>query len=84
MVLFGAFVIFLCTKKKEEKKLFQNDLNECIFVYVHGGKKRRYRSVNSQETSSVLVKAGKVSVWWPFCVLVYFYSHFFVLYFIFN
>lgn len=39
MVLFGAFVIFLCTKKKEEKKLFQNDLNECIFVYVHGEKK---------------------------------------------
>lgn len=30
----GAFCNFLCTKKK--KKKFQNDLNECIFVYVHG------------------------------------------------
>lgn len=28
----GAFCNFLCTKKK----MFQNDLNECIFVYVHG------------------------------------------------
>lgn len=36
MVLFGAFCNFLCTRKKKKKKnLFQNDLNECIFVYVH-------------------------------------------------
>lgn len=34
MVLFGAFCNFLCTKKRK-KNLFQNDLNECIFVYVH-------------------------------------------------
>lgn len=33
MVLFGDFCNFLCIrKKKKKKKLFQNDLNECIFV----------------------------------------------------
>lgn len=36
MVLFEAFCNFFVRKKKQErKKMFQNDLNECIFVYVH-------------------------------------------------
>lgn len=56
MVLFGAFVIFLCTKKKEEKKLFQNDLNECIFVYVHGEKKK---AIQKCEQSRDVFSAGK-------------------------
>lgn len=34
MVLFGDFCNFLCIKKTKKKKLFQNDLNECIFVDV--------------------------------------------------
>lgn len=84
MVLFGAFVIFFVYKKKGRKKTVPKWLEWMYFCLCTWRKKRRYRSVNSQETSSVLVKAGKVSVWWPFCVLVYFYSHFFVLNFIFN
>lgn len=44
MVLFGAFCNFCVQKRK--KNLFQNDLNECIFVYVHGKDAIR-RSVNS-------------------------------------
>lgn len=57
------FVIFVY--KREEKKLFQNDLNECIFVYVHE-KDAIQRSMNSSGEDG---EGGESwCVWWPFCV----------------
>lgn len=76
MVLFGAFCNF-CVQKKE-KKLFQNDLNECIFVYVHG---KRSDAEVWTGTSSVLEKTGKSVCLVAFCVFFFCLSFFFNFYF---
>ncbi|MEQ2301931.1 hypothetical protein AMECASPLE_001208 [Ameca splendens] len=63
------FVIFVY---KREKKLFQNDLNECIFVYVHE-KDAIQRSVKSSgEDGEVTVSDGlSVSFSVVFCVFIF-------------
>lgn len=82
MVLFGAFCNFLCTKKIR-KKLFQNDLNECIFVYVH-----EKEAIQKCEQGRLLcwIRRESSCVWWPsvsfvcFCFILFFFVfHFFLL-----
>lgn len=51
MVLLELFVIFVY---KKEKKTVPNDLNECIFVYVHG----------QRSETEVWAGTGHL-VWWP-------------------
>ncbi len=85
MVLFGAFCNFCVQKKK--KKLFQNDLNECIFVYVH----EKWSDTEVWTgTSSVLEKTGKLVCLVAFCVfffcfvfflIIFVFFHFFYFYF---
>lgn len=74
MVLFGAFCNFLCTKKIR-KKLFQNDLNECIFVYVH-----EKEAIQKCEQGRLLcwIKTGKLVCLVAFCVFRLFLFLFFL------
>lgn len=71
------FVIFVY--KREEKKLFQNDLNECIFVYVHE-KDAIQRSVNSSGKGGEAGVSGGLSVSFSVGFFVFLYSVLFFYY----
>lgn len=78
MVLFGAFCNFCVQKKK--KKLFQNDLNECIFVYVHESE-----AIRTCDPGRLLCwkRRESLCVWWPsmsFSFGFFFVFHFFLIF----
>lgn len=64
----GAFCNFLCTKK-----MFQNDLNECIFVYVHGNE-----AIQKREQGRVCwIRWERCCVWRPSVSFLFVCSYFY-------
>lgn len=57
--------------------MFQNDLNECIFVYVHGNR----RDTEVGTGPSVLVKTGKLVCLVAFCVCFFCFIFVFLFFF---